>query len=203
MKELRIQAVKQGFDPTTISLNDEALIRKRMDESKITFSTENLNQSNKNCLRNLIENSTKLMQRKTNFNHSKVAQRFIFENFRIMKFDYKKHHRFDFLREKNQNKIWKIQGIKGEDVSAIKRYEKKRENNFQLEEVSELVDSFEIFKNRKRLSCKSDPFILFEYIEEFPLLMSNTGMNSKLFKYVYPDRVMDKIKSIDSSISKM
>ena len=36
---------------------------------------------------------------------------------------------------------------------------------------NEIVESYEIFKSKKRLSLKSDPFVLFEYVEENPLII--------------------------------
>ena len=54
---------------------------------------------------------------------------------------------------------------------------------------NEIVESFEIFKNRKRLSLKSDPFILFEYIEENPLVIQNVGMASRLNRIIYMNKL--------------
>ncbi len=64
-----------------------------------------------------------------------------------------------------------------------------RKNYNTLEDLNELVDSSEIFKNRKRLSCRNDEFSLFEFIEEYPLILQNIGMGSKFYRYVYPHRV--------------
>lgn len=66
----------------------------------------------------------------------------------------------------------------------------KRKNEICLDDLAELVESFEAFKSRKRLSLCTGEFSLFEYIEEKPLLLCNMGMSSKLMKYVYADRVM-------------
>lgn len=56
-----------------------------------------------------------------------------------------------------------------------------------------MVDSFEHFKNYKRLSLRDGKFSLFEYIEENPLIVNNIGMGSRVTRYVYHQRVHNKL----------
>ena len=114
-------------------------------------------------------------------------------------------HRYDFNRyllfnrdgTKMQNQTYKIKVVNQEDdLNNIQSNENnqqnslKRKNEVSLDDLAELVDSFEAFKTRKRLSLQKGSFSLFEYIEESPLLLSNIGMSSKLIKYIYSDRVI-------------
>lgn len=64
-----------------------------------------------------------------------------------------------------------------------------------LEIAEEKVESFKHFKNKRHLSSKKDIVILMEHIEEDPLVLQNIGMNSKLFRYVYHNRVFKHLES--------
>ncbi len=68
--------------------------------------------------------------------------------------------------------------------------------------MNEILDSHEKFPTHEKLSCKKDFFVLFEYMEENPIgilfknyfftylsVLSNLGMNSKLYRYIYDERV--------------
>ena len=139
----------------------------------------------------------------------------MFNNFKIGKIDALLLHRYDFNRYllfnregyKMQNQKFRVKIVSGAEDANIYQSNNsnnnnnninnnnnnnnlKRKNEISLDNLAELVDSFEIFKTKKRLSLQKGAFSLFEYIEESPLLLSNVGMCSKLMKYVYPDRVM-------------
>jgi len=45
-----------------------------------------------------------------------------------------------------------------------------------------------LLKNMKRLSLKSDSFVLIEYIEKNPLILSNKGMGSRIHRCIYLTR---------------
>lgn len=57
----------------------------------------------------------------------------------------------------------------------------------------EIHHSYHFFKKVKKLSLKSDDFLLFEYIEKDPLMLSNPGMTSRLTQYYYPSRVTAQV----------
>ena len=69
----------------------------------------------------------------------------------------------------------------------------KRKNIHSLDEITELVDSHAVFKNKKRLSLIQDDFICLEYIEQKPLMVQNIGMGSKLYKYLYHNKILGKL----------
>lgn len=202
LKEMRIQAVKEGIDPQSINLNDEVILRKKLEEKEKNEKKANLNTN----LWQIIENSKKL-QKKTKLQHSQLAEKFVFNNFQMSSENTSKFHRFDLLAEifeKNKTsylKPWKIELIRSRTSSdSMNPLKRKRTESSGFDEINEMVDSYEFFKSRKRISCKSDKndsFVLFEYIEENPLILSNLGMASKLYKYIYPQRVYNKMKKLN------
>ena len=65
---------------------------------------------------------------------------------------------------------------------------KKISSNLKAKKFShfkKIIKSHEIFNKSSRLSLKSDRFILFEYIEKYPLILSNFGMCSWLERWIY------------------
>ena len=203
LKEMRIQAVKEGLDPQSVSLNDEILLRKRLEEKEKLASKTNMNTS----LWQIIENSKKL-QKKTKLQHSQLAEKFYFNNFQMSSENTSKFHRFDLLTEIfDKNKVnylkpWKIEIVPSKNSSNKNTLKRKRADITGFDEINEMVDSYEFFKSRKRISCsydKNDSFVLFEYMEENPLILSNVGMGSKLYKYIYPQRLYNKMKKLNET----
>ena len=47
------------------------------------------------------------------------------------------------------------------------------------------MNSYEIFKNSKKLSLSDGKIALFEHIDEYPLFLANFGMANKMKKYLY------------------
>ena len=47
------------------------------------------------------------------------------------------------------------------------------------------MNSYEIFKNAKKLSLSDGKIALFEHIDEYPLFLANFGMANKMKKYLY------------------
>jgi len=47
----------------------------------------------------------------------------------------------------------------------------------------------DVFNHPSRLSLKSDSFVLMEYIEKDPLILSNFGMVSKIERWIYITRL--------------
>ncbi|KAL4466822.1 hypothetical protein ABPG74_010419 [Tetrahymena malaccensis] len=64
-----------------------------------------------------------------------------------------------------------------------------------LEISEEKVESYNHFKSKRNLSLKKDVVIMMEYIEEDPLVLQNIGMNSKIFRYAYHNRIFKKIEN--------
>ena len=51
------------------------------------------------------------------------------------------------------------------------------------------MNSYEIFKNAKKLSLVDGKIALFEHIDEYPLFMANFGMANKMKKYLYSTKL--------------
>ena len=51
------------------------------------------------------------------------------------------------------------------------------------------MNSYEIFKNAKKLSLTDGKIALFEHIDEYPLFMANFGMANKMKKYLYSTKL--------------
>ncbi len=52
-----------------------------------------------------------------------------------------------------------------------------------------MKNTHELFNKPIKLSLKSDNFILLEYVEKHPLILSNIGMGSRIQKWIYLTRL--------------
>lgn len=62
--------------------------------------------------------------------------------------------------------------------------------NLLLEQYPEKLNSQDCYKSLKKLSLVKDDFILFEYLEQRPLIMNDTGMCIKAHRYLYDSRAL-------------
>ena len=69
---------------------------------------------------------------------------------------------------KDINTHWKVSVVNKNKENLIEQNLAKIKRNFSVGNSKEMVDSHAIFSKQKRLSLKSDQFILFEYIEKEP-----------------------------------
>lgn len=53
-----------------------------------------------------------------------------------------------------------------------------------------IINADEYFNNRFKLSLKEGKFSIFEHVDEHPIFINNFGMVSKLFRYLYNDKVL-------------
>ena len=84
--------------------------------------------------------------------------------------------KFQVVKQKNENSLKKKLGLDSESV-----------NRFGFSKKT--IHSHEIFKKSSRLSLRSDDFLLFEYIEKDPLILSNFGMGSRVERWIYLTRL--------------
>ena len=139
-----------------------------------------------------------------NYTHSDVANNFEFTNFRMTEGRTLNQHRFnigkiiytDLLNDKNT--IWKVELINRKKSDYLKQILLRKKKNMTVGNSKEIVDSYAIFNKFKRLSLKSDQFMLFEYIEKEPLILGNIGMASRLTQYIYPQKVAKIIMGQDN-----
>ena len=80
-----------------------------------------------------------------------------------------------------RNKRWQCKLVT--KVNLIKKEKKLMNKNIQY------MNAYEIFKDRKKLSLIDGKFCLFEHLDEYPLLISNFGMASKMKKYLYSTKL--------------
>lgn len=176
LKALRISAVKIGLNPDELTIDNarDLLGRPSKTDSKIEGVTLPPILKTMNDLKKKVGSSAVIQ-------HSKVANEFQFNEFHIKRQDYEQFHKPDIRRTMDPRNFhpWRIEIIKSEDNKKDKEagLNSMPDDPF---EVNELVDSFEYFKNHRRLSLREGKFALFEYIEENPLIMSNVGMASRI-----------------------
>jgi hypothetical protein len=72
---------------------------------------------------------------------------------------------------------WKIRVMTKTDLRRGTR--KRALNSF---DGTQIINPHEIFKNKYKLSLKDGKFALFENIDQYPLILSNFGMASKVKK---------------------
>ena len=63
------------------------------------------------------------------------------------------------------------------------------------------MNSYEIFKNAKKLSLSDGKIALFEHIDEYPLFLANFGMANKMKKYLYTTELFMNSTNKNNSIT--
>ena len=63
------------------------------------------------------------------------------------------------------------------------------------------MNSYEIFKNAKKLSLSDGKIALFEHIDEYPLFLANFGMANKMKKYLYTTELFMNSNNRNNSIA--
>lgn len=62
----------------------------------------------------------------------------------------------------------------------MSKYQSRKFKSFKT-----AIQTADLFNNPSRLSLKTDSYILVEYVEQNPLILSNFGMCSKLQRFIY------------------
>jgi hypothetical protein len=89
--------------------------------------------------------------------------------------------RAKFLKEENRSWRVSVVGKRGESFLA---------NKLRRDEGTKTgLQNHEILKTPKRLSLRTDDFVLFEYIERDPLILGDFGMGSRIEKWICPTRL--------------
>ncbi|CAK78433.1 unnamed protein product (macronuclear) [Paramecium tetraurelia] len=152
-------------------------------------------------LLNLIESKMKAFQTTPFYNHSQVAESFLLNDFSQVLTKHARYHRNNIVDNLYEEKR-EFLGLEREQVKYFDPWttelvplvnikEQKKDNReILLEESTEKQNSHEYYKQVENLSLSKGNFILMEYIEQRPLLLNNTGMCSKVTRYVYPSRAL-------------
>ena len=120
--------------------------------------------------------------------HCRVAEEFLLHDF---VFDNKKIlnlYRSDYSPSIIKDLILTNQPVPVTIVNKGKDSILKKKLNTEI-----AVESYKHFDSVSRLSLKSDPFELFEYVEKDPLILSDIGMASRLERLIYVTRLANRI----------
>ena len=137
--------------------------------------------------------------------HAKCAYNFTYNHINLNYEDLADFHRPNFCKYLMKNKKKRVMSIsinlEGNDDknsdSKIKKYRcllVSKSNLTQKERKLigknvQYMNSYEIFKNAKKLSLIDGKFALFEHIDEYPLFIANFGMSDKMKKYLYSTKL--------------
>ena len=137
--------------------------------------------------------------------HAKCAYNFTYNHINLTYEDLPDFHRPNFCKYLMKNKKKRVMSIsinlEGNDDknsdSKIKKYTcllVSKSNLTQKERKLigknvQYMNSYEIFKNAKKLSLIDGKFALFEHIDEYPLFIANFGMSDKMKKYLYSTKL--------------
>lgn len=155
-------------------------------------------------------NTLKIGKSKTNIlTHAKCAYNLNYYRLNLSSDDIKEFHRPNicryFLKEKKKKNfsftisenfdISNAENTKSWAVTILTRnYLKKREKK-RISKNIQYMNSYEIFKDRFKLSLVEGKFVLVEHIDEYPIFLSNFGMASKLKKYIYSNKLFNSSSS--------
>lgn len=215
MQVKKIMRMKLGRENMLGDLTEEAraeILKNTDSEIRKLLMLDKTNDLNEHD--ELIKNKKRKIKQ---IHHSKVATNFLCHDFIIIPekslnlyrpdisgkviFDllFDKHHTWKFkivkaknekhLKSKNSNGIF-------DKLNADNNYggfinigiSRNRNNN-----ANRIIQSHEVFNSPSKLSLKSDDYILLEYIEKEPLILSDFGMGSRMERWIYLTRLATNI----------
>ncbi|KRX08876.1 hypothetical protein PPERSA_08980 [Pseudocohnilembus persalinus] len=138
-------------------------------------------------------------QNKQNFKesdiqHSLVALSFKYNEFKQEPKSYKKYHRFCIIQHLLSKSNERFLGITRPVFMKLEHQSKVKNQDLSFDQGVENMESFQKFDTSQKLSCMGGQFALFEYAEQNPLIMQNIGMGSKIYKYVYDQRLKEQVR---------
>ena len=200
---------KRVYDMNDYNMNLELLKGNSNNKKDINATEDFLSSLSGKYNQSLITNSNntlKIGKSKTNIlTHAKCAYNLIYYKLNLGNDDIKEFHRPNicryFLKEKKKKNfsftisenfdISNAENMKSWGVTILTRnYLKKREKK-RISKNIQYMNSYEIFKDRTKLSLVEGKFVLFEHIDEYPIFLSNFGMASKLKKYIYSNKLFN------------
>ena len=155
---------------------------------------------------NVYSQNLKFSNSKGSFiTHAKCSHSFTYNHVNLTYEDLADFHRPNFckylmLDKKKRNfsiKLWLDEDDDKNNDSKNKRYPcylvtkaylAQKEKKLIGKNV-QYMNSYEIFKNHKKLSLADGKIALFEHIDEYPLFMNNFGMANKMKKYLYSTKL--------------
>ena len=155
---------------------------------------------------NVYSQNLKFSNSKGSFiTHAKCSHSFTYNHVNLNYEDLADFHRPNFckylmLDKKKRNfsiKLWLDEDDDKNNDSKNKRYPCNLVTKAYLAQKEkkligknvQYMNSYEIFKNHKKLSLADGKIALFEHIDEYPLFMANFGMANKMKKYLYSTKL--------------
>ena len=155
---------------------------------------------------NVYSQNLKFSNSKGSFiTHAKCSHSFTYNHVNLTYEDLADFHRPNFckylmLDKKKRNfsiKLWLDEDDDKNNDSKNKRYPCNLVTKAYLAQKEkkligknvQYMNSYEIFKNHKKLSLADGKIALFEHIDEYPLFMNNFGMANKMKKYLYSTKL--------------
>lgn len=188
MQVKKIMRMKLARDNTIKDLSEDARIEILKNKDS---QLRNLLEMNKT--EDLNENEELLKNKKWKIKpiiHTKVAEDFELHDFVIIPEKIVNLYRndittkiiFQLLFERNVK--WRFKIVRKDQEDLLRK-------RLKISDLgsSKLIQSHAIFNTPRRLSLKSDEFVLLEYIEKEPLILGDFSMGSRIEKWIYPTRL--------------
>lgn len=204
---------KRVYDLNDYNMNLE-LLKINANNKKDGTTTEdflsNLSGKYNQSLNTNSNNTLKIGKSKTNIlTHAKCAYNLTYYKLNLSNDDIKEFHRPNicryFLREKKKKNfsftisenfdLSNTENTKRWGVTILTRNYLKKKEKKRISKNIQYMNSYEIFKDRFKLSLVEGKIVLFEHLDEYPIFISNFGMASKLKKYIYSNKLFNSSAS--------
>ena len=197
------------YDLNDYNMNFEIIEDNQNQEGQKNDQNQNVNNNNITDFFSTLPKKTNVYSLNLKFGsskgsvitHAKCAYSFAYNEVNLNYDDLADFHRPNFckylmLDKKKRN--FSIKLCLDEDEEKNNEYKNKRYPCYLVTKAHliqrekkmigknvQYMNSYEIFKNAKKLSLSDGKIALFEHIDEYPLFLANFGMANKMKKYLY------------------
>ena len=197
------------YDLNDYNMNFEIIEDNQNQEGQKNDQNQNVNNNNITDFFSTLPKKTNVYSLNLKFGsskgsvitHAKCAYSFAYNEVNLNYDDLADFHRPNFckylmLDKKKRN--FSIKLCLDEDEEKNNEYKNKRYPCYLVTKANlsqrekkmigknvQYMNSYEIFKNAKKLSLSDGKIALFEHIDEYPLFLANFGMANKMKKYLY------------------
>ena len=197
------------YDLNDYNMNFEIIEENQNQDGQKTESNQNINNGIITDFFSTLPKKTNVYSQNLKFGnakgsvitHAKCAYSFAYNKVNLKYEDLADFHRPNFCKhlmidKKKRNfsiKLCLDEDEEKDNDSKIKRYpcilvtkaHLSQKEKKMIGKNIQYMNSYEIFKNAKKLSLSDGKIALFEHIDEYPLFISNFGMANKMKKYLY------------------
>ena len=211
------------YDLNDYNMNFEIIEDNQNQEGK-KESNNNINNENITDFFSTLPKKTNIYSQNIKFGnskgntitHAKCAYSFAYNEVNLNYEDLADFHRPNFckylmLDKKKRN--FSIKLCLDEDEEKNNEYKNKRYHCYLVTKAHlsqkekkmigknvQYMNSYEIFKNAKKLSLSDGKIALFEHIDEYPLFLANFGMANKMKKYLFSTELFMNSNNKNNSI---